>query len=142
MKHSFKLSLLPDAIRIASFVLRIFVTYATAWCPSTAQRHLCDPNCDQPQHHTLLASLLRRPRRRSVQVRQHNWPTSHRLARTVLATPWRTHHRNHRRRTRRYIPSTDHRQFCPSWQKGHAISLLRERLDVSLAVLHGRGHRR
>ena len=36
------------------------------------------------------------------------------------------------------IPSTDHRQFCPSWQQGHAVSLLRERLaDVSLAVLHG-----
>ena len=56
MKCSFKLSLLPDSVRIASFVLTIFETYATAWCPIN---HLCDPNWDQPQHHTLRAFLLR-----------------------------------------------------------------------------------
>ena len=30
MKYSFKLSLLPDSVKIASFVLRIFVTYEDA----------------------------------------------------------------------------------------------------------------
>ena len=90
MKYTFKLSLRPDSTRMAYFVSRILVTYATLSGPSTARHHLCDPNCDQPRHHTLRALRPHRPRLRSVQVRQHNWPASRRLARTV-ATLWCTH---------------------------------------------------
>ena len=137
MKYSFKLSLSPSKLCEDCFICveNLRDVRATAWCPSTAQHHLFDPNWDQPESHTLRVLHFRRPRRRSVQARKHNWPASRRLARTALATLSRTHHRNHCRCARRYITSTDHCQFYPPWRQGHGGAQLLERLaDVSLVV--------
>ena len=87
MKYSFKLSLLPDFVRVASFVSRILrdvrnrlVGHQLLNIVSVIQIGT------SPFIIGVRVLLLRRPRRRSVQARQHNWPASRRLARTVLAT--------------------------------------------------------
>ena len=79
------LSLLPDSVRIASFESRIFVTYATAWWPINCSTSSLISKLG-PATKSYASRLLPRPRQRSVQARQHNWPASRRLARTVLAT--------------------------------------------------------
>ena len=80
MKYSFKLSLLPNSVRMASFVSRTFVAHQLLNIISVVQT-------GASTNITRFVRFFHAGRAtRFVHVRKQNWPASRRLVRAVLAT--------------------------------------------------------